>query len=181
MVEGDAVEDEGPDGPFFAHGAIEHKARRQLFIPQIEDRERGACWSPPDDAPRGSIDVTYEVETEIEDVGEEIGYGAIGFMAAEHIACNDAALLECIVPVFYAAIASEYGVEKLGDIPGRIDARQARLKVLVDNDTILQSQSAVTKKVDLGLSPRTDHREITGKDPPALGSHCANLPLASER
>src|SRR4029450_9597878 len=86
--------------------------------------------------------------------------GAPGLAVAEHIPGRDTALLHGIVPVLGATPGPRDRVVEICNIARGVDPGIVSLKILIDEDAIIQRYAAVAEKADLRVNPDADRNEL---------------------
>ncbi len=69
-------------------------------------------------------------------------------------------------------------VEEVGDVAGGVDAGHVRLEALVDEDAVLERETAVREEVDVRYDTHADHGEIGFDAEAGPGLHMAQPALA---
>ena len=75
-------------------------------------------------------------------------------------------------------LAAVERVEEVGDVAGGEDARSLGLEALVDEDAVVERETAIGEEVDIRYDTDADHGELGFDAEAALGFHIAQPALA---
>jgi hypothetical protein len=93
-------------------------------------------------------------------IGEEVGEPVVGLGLAEHVPGGDGALMQGGVPVLDAEVATVEGVPRIGDISCREHALNAGLKMLVDDDPVVDAKTPGLEEAGARCYPYADYDEL---------------------
>src|SRR5439155_4444821 len=136
VVDRHALADEGLDGlgdvPDVDVHACDH-----AVADKPEGDELPARGIAAHDDPVPGAGVARVLHADVVLVGEEVRQAVVDLGSAEHVAGRDWSLVQCVRPVLDADSLPVEGVVRRGDVAGGEHARHAGLKVLVDDDPVV--------------------------------------------
>ena len=102
-------------------------------------------------------------------IGPEPGDIVVRDTLAQHVSGGVVALPHRVLPVLDSNMAAEYRVKVIGDVTGRIDAVNTRRAILIDGNTVVDSDLSAVQQIDHGLHTNADDGEIARDAETGLG------------
>src|SRR5205823_8883519 len=125
-----------------------------------------------------AADVAEDLDGRAEDLAEEGGNGVVTRAAAGENLAGLGPLVVRVRPVLDPLLAAVERVEEVGDVAGGEDAWSLGLEALVDEDAVVERETAVCEEVDIRYDTDADHGELGFDAEAALGLPIAQPALA---